>query len=124
MIVTNFDRCINIDSSATFAAVGTPPNNLTGVLTIENTLVGCPTNFAVDAADPWTTASWFNSQPGNAEQDPQLDGIYPPADASYLSGYHLDTEVFGEFFDFVDWIGAVRDAGSAWHHNWSIFVDE
>jgi hypothetical protein len=124
MILTNFDRCINIDSSATFTAAGTPPNSLTGVLTMENTLVDCTTNFVIDAADPWTTASWFTSQPGNAEQDPQLDGIYPPADADYLSGWNLDPAVFGEFFDFVDWIGAVRNADSAWHHNWSIFVDE
>jgi len=124
MILTNFDRCINIDSSATFTAAGTPPNSLTGVLTMENTLVDCTTNFVVDAADPWTTASWFTSQPGNAEQDPQLDGIYPPANADYLAGYNLDPAVFGEFFEFVDWIGAVRNADSAWHHNWSIFVDE
>jgi hypothetical protein len=124
MILTNFDRCINIDSSATFAAAGTPPDNLTGVLTMENTLVDCQTNFVVDAADPWTTASWFAGQSGNAEQDPQLDGIYPPADADYLSGNNLDPAVFGEFFDFVDWIGAVRNADSAWHHKWSIFVDE
>jgi hypothetical protein len=105
MILTNFDRCINIDSSATFTAAGTPPNSLTGVLTMENTLVDCTTNFVVDAADPWTTASWFTSQSGNAEQDPQLDGIYPPTDAAYLSGWNLDPAVFGEFFDFV--VGSV-----------------
>jgi len=123
MIVTNFATCINIDSASTFTAAGTPPNSLTGVLTMENTLVDCATNFAEDAADPWTTQSWFESQPGNAQQDPNLVGIYPPANAAYLSGYELDPEVFGEFFDHVDWIGAVRSQDSAWHYNWTIYVD-
>jgi hypothetical protein len=123
MIVTGFATCINIDSSSTFTAAGTPPNSLTGVLTMENTLVNCPTNFATDAADPWTTQLWFESQSGNAQQNPQLIGIYPPANANYVSGKELDPAVFGEFFDHVDWIGAVRDPNSAWHYNWSVFVD-
>jgi len=124
LIVTDFDTCINIDSAATFTAAGTPPNGLTGTLTMENTLVNCTTNFAADASDPWTTQSWFDAQSGNAEQDPMLDNIYPPEDADYLSGYPLDPMVFGEFFDKVDWIGAVRNRDSAWHHNWTIFVDD
>jgi hypothetical protein len=124
MILTGFATCINIDSASTFTAAGTPPSSLTGVLTMENTLVNCTTAFATDAADPWTTQSWFDSQPGNAVQNPQLTGIYPPANANYLSGWELDPEVFGEFFDHVDWVGAVRDRDSAWHYNWSVFVDE
>ncbi len=124
MIVTDFDRCINIDSASTFTAAGTPPNNLTGVLTMENTLLNCATDFVIDAADPWTTALWFTSQPGNSEQNPQLDGIYPPPNANYLTGYNLDPTVFGEFFEFVDWIGAVRNEDSAWHYNWSIFLEQ
>jgi hypothetical protein len=123
-IVTNFQTCINIDSAATFAAAGTPPDALTGVLTMENSLVNCTTNFAEDASDPWTTQSWFTSQPGNAQQNPMLSGIYPPANANYLSGFDLDPMVFGEFFEDVDWIGAVRSPDSAWHYNWSIFVDD
>ena len=124
MIVTNFDVCINMDSASTFAAAGTPPNSLTGVLTMENTLINCVTDFAVDAADPWTTASWFTSQAGNAEQDPQLVGVIPPTNANYLSGFVLDPAVFDEFFDKVDYIGAVRNADSAWYYNWSIFMDQ
>ncbi len=124
MIVTDFDKCINIDSASTFTAAGTPPNDLTGVLTMENTLINCTTDFVIDAADPWTTASWFTSQPGNAEQDPQLDGIYPPPNANYLTGYNLDPAVFDEFFDKTEYIGAVRNEDSAWHYNWSIFLEQ
>ena len=124
MIVTDFDVCINIDSPSTFTAAGTPPNDLTGVLTMENTIVNCVTNFSIDAADPWTTASWFTSQPGNTEQDPQLDGVFPPPNANYLSGFVLDPTVFDEFFDKVDYIGAVRNEDSAWYYNWSIFLEQ
>ncbi len=126
MIVTGFSSCIDIDSSATFAAAGTPADSLSGVLTMENTLVNCATNFVEDdegGADAWSTQTWFDSQAGNAEQNPALNGVYPPAGASYLSGFDLDPAVFGDFFEDVDWIGAVRSEDSAWHYNWSIFVD-
>ena len=127
MIVTNFQTCIDIDSSATFAAAGTPPNNLTGVLTMENSLVNCDVNFTEDdegGADPWSTQTWFDSQPGNAEQNPMLTGVIPPAGANYLSGFDIDPMVFGEFFEKVDWIGAVKSRDSAWYYNWSIFVED
>jgi hypothetical protein len=122
MIVTGFSTCLNIDSSATFAAAGTPAN-LTGVLTFENTVFNCNTNFAEDASDPWTTASFIGAQVGNETANPNLTGIYPPAGAAYLQGKDIDPEVFGNFFDKVDWAGAVRSADSAWHYNWSIFID-
>lgn len=124
MILTNFTTCIKTNSPATYIAAGTPPNDLTGVLTMENTLVDCPTPFTQDADAPWTTQDWFDAQDGNAQQDPMLIGIYPPGDADYLTGFPLDPEVFGEFFDHVDWVGAVRNDDSAWHHDWSIFVDD
>ena len=122
MIVTGFGTCINIDSAATFAAAGTPAN-LSGVLTMENTLFNCTTNFSVDGADPWTTQSWFDAQSGNEVQNPQLNGVVPPAGADYLSGHPLDPEVFGDFFEDVDYVGAIRSADSAWHYNWTILVD-
>ncbi len=122
MIVTKSATCLNIDGAATFAAAGTPAN-LTGVLTFENTIFNCTTNFAVDATDPWTTAAFIAAQPGNETVNPNLSGVIPPAGASYLSGKDIDPEVFGEFFDKVDWSGAIRSADSAWHYNWSIFVD-
>lgn len=122
MIVTGFNTCLNIDSAATFAAAGTPAN-LTGVLTFENTIFDCATNFAVDGSDPWTTADFINAQEGNEEIDSNLNGVLPPAGASYLSGKNMDPEKFDDFFDKVDWAGAVRSADAAWYHGWTIFVD-
>jgi hypothetical protein len=54
--------------------------------------------------------------------NPNLDGVFPPANAAYLSGYELDPEVYDDFFDKVDWIGAFRSEDSAWHYNWSEFL--
>ncbi len=122
MLVTGFATCLNIDSAATFTAAGTP-QALTGTLTFENTIFNCPTNFAVDASDPWTTASFISAQAGNETTNTNLTGIYPPANATFLKDKDMDPEVFGDFFDKVDWAGAVRSADSAWHYNWSIFVD-
>ncbi|HET6563863.1 MAG TPA: hypothetical protein VFG52_00505, partial [Xanthomonadales bacterium] len=122
MIVSGFSTCLNIDNAATFTAAGTP-GALTGVLTFENTIFNCPTNFAEDASDPYTTASFINAQTGNQTINPNLTGVYPPAGAAYTKGKTIDPAKFGEFFDKVDWAGAVRSADSAWHYNWSIFVD-
>lgn len=67
--------------------------------------------------------TWFTGQPGNSLSNPNLDGVFPPANAAYLSGYELDPEVYDDFFDKVDWIGAFRSRDSAWHYGWTEFLD-
>jgi hypothetical protein len=125
-IVTGFSGCLDIDDAATFAAAGAP-GNLTGVLTFENTILNCTTHIVEndeDAADPWSVTTWFNGQPGNSFGNPNLDGVFPPAGAAYLSGYPLDPEVYDDFFEDVDWIGAFRSRDSAWHYNWAEFLGD
>jgi hypothetical protein len=120
-IFTGFGTCIDIDSSATFTNAGTPPNSLTGNLTMENSIVNCATNFLEESGDPWTVQSWFTAQPGNMQMDPLLSGPFPPASASYLHGYMLDKEAFGPFFNAVDYIGAFSNSGEAsWTHGWTL----
>jgi hypothetical protein len=122
-IVTNFDRCLDIDSASTFAAAGTP-DNLTGVLTMENTILNCNTNIVEndeDNPDPWSVQEFFDNQPGNSEMNPMLEGVFPPEDADYLSGYHLDPMVYDDFFEDVDYVGAFRSRDSAWIWNWTEF---
>lgn len=123
-IVTGFGTCLDIDSAATFAAAG-PPGNLTGVLTFENTILSCATNILEndEGADPWSSIAWFTGQRGNSLANPNLDGPFPPANASYLRGFELDPAVFDDFFDKVDWIGAFRSRDSAWHYGWTEFLD-
>jgi hypothetical protein len=124
-IVTGFQNCLDIDSAATFNAAG-GPGARTGVLTFNNTILDCATNIVEndeDTPDPWSVQDFFDEQDGNSEQDPMLDGVFPPEDADYLSGYELDPAIYGDFFEHVDYIGAFRSQATAWHYNWSEFVD-
>lgn len=119
-IFTNFGSCIDIDSSSTFTNAGTPPDALSGNLTMENTILNCDTPFVEEDGDPWTVQSWFEAQDGNMVMDPALDGVFPPAGASYTNGYPLDMEVFNDFFQNYDHIGAFSGAKQAWTHGWTL----
>jgi hypothetical protein len=123
-IVTGFASCLDIDDAATFTAAG-GPGNLTGVLTFENTILSCGTNFVQndDGADPWSVPDWFNGQPGNSTGNPNLDGIFPPPNAAYADGFPLDTAVYDDFFEDVDYIGAFRSREAAWIWGWTEFLD-
>ena len=119
-LVVGFDRCLDIDSSATFAVADA------GELTFENTVLDCNTNIVEndeDTPDPWSVIGWFNGQRGNAQADVTLDGAYLPAGSPYLGGYTLDPEVYGEFFDDVDYVGAFGSKESAWIMGWTEFLD-
>ena len=118
-LVVGFDRCLDIDSSATFAVADA------GELTFENTVLDCNTNIVEndeDTPDPWSVISWFNGQPGNAQADVTLNGAFLPAGSPYLSGHPLDPEVYGEFFDDTDYVGAFRSGESAWIMGWTEFL--
>ena len=80
--------------------------------------------FYDSGADPWSVPDWFTGQPGNAFMNPMLDGIFPPANAAYLSGFPLDPEMYDDFFDDVDYIGAFRSRAAAWIWNWTEFLDD
>lgn len=121
-LVTGFERCLDIDSDATFAAAGSP-DALTGTLTIHNTVLSCDSNFDEEAEDGFAVSTFFTSQAGNEVADPQLNSIYPPAGASYLSGKTIDSNVFGDFFDKVDYAGAFSGQDTAWTHGWTEFLD-
>ena len=124
--MTGFGNCLDIDSSATFAAAG-GPGSRTGVLTFENTILDCGTNIVEndeETPDPWSVQEFFDEQPGNMEMDPALDGLFPPEGAIYTTGFELDPLVYGEFFEHVDFIGAFRSRETAWHYNWSEFLED
>jgi len=119
-IFTDFGTCIDIDSSSTFTNAGTPPNALTGNLTMENSILNCATNFVEEAGDPWTVQSWFTAQPGNMQINPMLQGPFPPASASYLHGFPINLDEFDSFFQNYDHIGAFSGAEAAWTHGWTL----
>ena len=124
-IFTGADTCIDIDSGATFTAAGTPAAP-TGVLTFENVIVGgCATDFSDgEEGDPYLVSDFFRSSAfsGNMEMDPALDGIFPPEDATYTSGFDINMERFDPFFNNYDHIGAFPNDKAPWTTGWAEFL--
>ena len=122
-IVNGFDRCLDIDSTATFVVADA------GDLTFTNTILNCTGTNIVEndeaTPDPWSVVTWFEGQAGNQNGvDPMLEGAFLPADSMYLSGFECDPAVYADgFFDDVDYIGAFRDRASAWVWGWTEFTD-
>lgn len=122
LVVTGSGTCLDIDNDSTFNAAGTP-DNLSGTLTMENAVVSCAENFDEEGEDGFAVSDWFNAQAGNEVTDPALDGIFPPANASYLRGKNIDPAVFGDFFDKVEFSGAFGSEGTAWTSGWTEFLE-
>ncbi|MEM1411424.1 MAG: hypothetical protein AAGH19_03620 [Pseudomonadota bacterium] len=120
VIFTDFQNCLDIDSDATFAAAGTPPDNLTGNLTIQNSVVNCATNFVEEEGDPWTVQSWFEADGTNLETDPMLENLlFLPAGSDLESGFDIDYSIFDSFFQNQDYVGAFGP-GQAWTAGWTL----
>lgn len=119
-VVTGFEKCLDLDSDATFAAAGSP-GNLTGTLTMENFVIDCDQNFEEEDGDAYTIESFFNAQMGNTAEAVNLDGIYPTSDTP--RGFSLNREIYGDFFDSVDYSGAIGDKSQDWTRGWSEFLD-
>lgn len=119
-IVTGFEKCLDLDSDATFSAAGTP-QALTGTLTMENTVISCDVNFEEEDGDAFTVQSFFEAQPGNMVADPALMGIYPTANSP--AAMMMDAEKWGAFFDKVTYVGAFKDQATAWTNGWTEFLD-
>jgi len=110
------DGCIDIDQTETFTAAGTP-DNLTGVMTMNNSVVDCASNFVEDTDEPYTVESWFSAQDGNVELSTGMtDYINSPA-VNALD--HFAPQGLGSFFDKVDYVGAVPSAEADWTEGWT-----
>ena len=120
VIVTGFEKCLDIDSGATFDAAGTP-QALTGTLTMENSTISCDVNFEEEDGDAFTVQAFFEAQPGNQVADPALMGIFPTSNSP--AGMMMDGEKWGAFFDKVNHIGAFKNQATAWTNGWTEFLD-
>ncbi len=120
VIVTGFEKCLDLDSSATFAAAGTP-GSLTGTATMENTIISCALNFEEEDGDAFTVQSFFEAQMGNQVADPALNGIYPTAGTPSVEP--MDGTKFGAFFDKTNYAGAFKSQANAWTNGWTEFLD-
>lgn len=118
-VLTGFDDyCIDFDDAATFNNGGSSATDLSGDLTMVNSLFGCANAFGEDAGDPWSVGTWFENQDGNATGTVSLDGF---VNSSAINEREA-AELPGSFFTPVDHIGAVRDSASDWASGW-IFRD-
>ncbi len=120
VIVTGFEKCLDLDSSATFAAAGTPAS-LTGTATMENTIISCAQNFEEEDGDAFTVQSFFEAQMGNQVANPALDNIYPTANTPAVMP--MDPAKFGSFFDKTNYAGAIKSQANAWTNGWTEFLD-
>lgn len=120
VIVTGFEKCLDLDSDATFAAAGAP-GNLTGTATMENTIISCDVNFEEEDGDAFTVQSFFEAQTGNQVANPALDNIYPTTGTP--SVMEMDGEKFGAFFDKTNYPGAFKSKATAWTNGWTEFLD-
>ncbi|MDX1491790.1 MAG: hypothetical protein R3332_10920 [Pseudohongiellaceae bacterium] len=114
------DYCLDIDDDATFTNGGSTATDLTGDLTIRNSLFACANAFNLSDSDPWSIQDWFEGQADNTAD----------ANGSDLSGFingpainAMTPATFSDsFFDQVDHIGAVANEASDWASSW-MFTD-
>ena len=120
VIVTGFEKCLDLDSDATFAAAGTPAN-LSGTGTMENTIISCDQNFEEEDGDAFTVQSFFEAQMGNQVANPALNNIYPTSATPSVMA--MDGDKFGAFFDKTNYAGAFKSQAGAWTNGWTEFLD-
>ncbi len=88
---------------------------------MENTIIDCDLNFEEEDGDAFTVQSFFEAQNGNMVADPALINIYPTA--ATPANMAIDPEVWGSFFDKVNYVGAFNTKSQAWTNGWTEFLD-
>jgi len=117
IVAQNFARsCVAVEGTPTEAAAG-PANALTGVLTMQNTVIDCTTNFRTSGgvSDGYAQA-WFNAQPGNAAAPLALNGFMPTS-ASPVFGKPFNPGN-NHWFEPTDYAGAFRS--NRREDNWTL----
>lgn len=114
-VFTGFPTCLTIDGAATFNNAGSL-GNLSGELTINNSIVNCTSNFSEGDGATFTVSDWFLSQSENKTEDPLLNGFLPANGSPLTLG---GASVNNIFFDTVDYIGAFKDADDNWTQEWT-----
>ena len=108
-------ECLELDSTETKAFA------IDGSLEMTNSVIACNEPTVGDLGNGTTTEQWFLAQEGNslaANQAAVLDGIFT-IDATAPK----DMTVVDDFFEAVDFIGAV-DAANDWTAGWTVGLDD
>ncbi|MCA9543721.1 MAG: hypothetical protein KC613_05005, partial [Myxococcales bacterium] len=117
-IVTGFNEaCLDVTDEATFDEA------TAGVLTLQNSILSCATDFKKDETDPLDVEDWFLGQTGNSVEDPKLADAFNLATPDLRptgTSPALDRGVApaGSFFDAVDYIGGI-DPDDDWTQGWT-----
>ncbi|MDT8398152.1 MAG: hypothetical protein RQ899_06025 [Pseudomonadales bacterium] len=119
-VVSGFgEGCVDIDQSATFINAGTSATELSGGLTLTNTLFDCDINFIVDSDDGWSVEAWFNNQADNTLGTASFTNTF--VNTSAINAFPAAQQT-DNFFDQTDYIGGIKDTTSDWTSGW-IFID-
>ena len=108
-------ECLELDTDETKAFA------ISGELEFTNSVIACNEPTVGDLGNGTTTEQWFLAQDGNslaANQAAVLDGIFT-IDATAPK----DMTVVDDFFEAVDFIGAV-DAANDWTAGWAVGLDD
>ncbi len=124
------EGCILIKGEETFTQSGASIAELNGTLTMENSLITseCAADLQESGDAPWTTANWYGAQANSSFGTVDL-GVAPNpfvGASDWTNGPIINAIPANipsaDFFDDVDYIGAIKDAASDWTSGWT-FTD-
>ncbi len=117
-IITGFkSSCIDLDDKETFENALRYNSVLErNEIVFENNLISCNKNINEEAGDIYSLVNFIMNQPENHLVDAQLNGWTPNSGSPALQG---GVTPFDFFFDFVDYIGAIKDESSDWTKGWT-----
>ncbi len=116
LIVKGFaDGCIDIDQTETFTAAGTP-DSLTGVMTMDHSIVECDTSFIEESGDPWTVKAWFDAGAGNVELETGMSDYINSDAVNELDA--VDPSTVDTWFDSVDH-RELKSSADDWTEGWT-----
>ncbi|PKM08101.1 MAG: hypothetical protein CVV14_05695 [Gammaproteobacteria bacterium HGW-Gammaproteobacteria-4] len=118
IVAVNFKRsCVSVQDAATQAASG-PVGSLSGLLTMNNTVIDCANSFRDSGVTAGYTQAWFTSQAGNVAADPQLSGFLPATSSPVFGKVFAPTD---DWFVPTDYAGAFAgpNASNDWTAGWT-----
>jgi len=118
IVAVDFKRsCVSVQDAATEAASGAV-GSLSGVLTMNNTVIDCAVSFRDSGVTAGYTQAWFEAQSGNVAADPQLTGFLPAAGSPVFGKTFAPGD---DWFVPTNYAGAFAgpDASNDWTAGWT-----
>lgn len=123
VVMVDYNRsCVAFQDAATEAASG-PANALTGVLTVNNTVINCANLYRDGTGiSAGYAQAWFTGQTGNVAADPQLTGFLPAAGSPVFGKVFAPTD---DWFVPTNYAGAFAgpNASDDWTAGWTHNID-